>query len=181
MQQGQQAFLFCEWILHPPNNDAIHNTVQIIKHVMSSAMEAELRVLFINTKQATIMGWMLEEVGQMQPPTSIQTDNSAAYGITNKSFPRQPKQWIHISTGWATMNNRNNSDFLVTKILITSTTGPSFTQWHITNSFKPSSWWHHTALQGEWCIQGCTVTWPKQTGVSTIRADTRVCWNSQNS
>ena len=32
-----------------PNNAAVHNTIQILKHIMSSAMEAELGMLFINS------------------------------------------------------------------------------------------------------------------------------------
>ena len=36
----------------PPNNGVIHNNAQVIKHVMSSAMEAK-RALFISSKLAT--------------------------------------------------------------------------------------------------------------------------------
>ena len=36
----------------PPNNGAILNIAQIIKAVMSSAAEAELRALYINAREA---------------------------------------------------------------------------------------------------------------------------------
>jgi len=35
--------------LSPPNNGAIHNVAEIIKGVMSSAAEAELGAMYINT------------------------------------------------------------------------------------------------------------------------------------
>jgi hypothetical protein len=65
---------------------------KIIKAVMSSAAEAELGGLFINTKTAVPISTMLEELGHKQPPTPIQTDNSTACGVvTNKIQPKATK------------------------------------------------------------------------------------------
>jgi hypothetical protein len=75
----------------PPNNEAILNVTQIIKHMMSSAAEAELGALFINAKEAIyIRRSMLQEMGHDQPRTPIQTDNLTAEGVINNKI--QPKR-----------------------------------------------------------------------------------------
>ena len=50
---------------------------------MSSAAEAELGALFINTKEAVHMRRILQEMGHPQPCTPIQTDNSTAEEVIN--------------------------------------------------------------------------------------------------
>ena len=61
----------------------------MIKNVMSSAADAEIEALFINTRQAIPARQLLEEMGHKQPPTPIQTDNTTALGFVTKSL--QPK------------------------------------------------------------------------------------------
>ena len=76
----------------PPNNGAILNIAQIIKAAMSSAAEAELRGLFINAKEAVHFRNILIEMGNPQPPTPMQIDNSTSNGvIDNKIKPKQNK------------------------------------------------------------------------------------------
>jgi hypothetical protein len=60
----------------PTNNGAVLNMPQIIRAVMSSIAEAELRALFINDKTAVSMRRTLKELGHPQTQTPIQTDNS---------------------------------------------------------------------------------------------------------
>jgi hypothetical protein len=75
----------------PPNNGAILNIAQhIIKHVMASATEAELAALYINAREAVYIRIILEEMGQKQTPTPIQTDNAMAEAVTNGKV--QPKR-----------------------------------------------------------------------------------------
>ena len=74
----------------PPNNGAFHNIVQIIKSVMSSAAEAEIGALFLNSRQAIPARTLLEEMGHVQPPTPIMTDNTTALGFVSKNL--QPKR-----------------------------------------------------------------------------------------
>ena len=74
----------------PPNNGAILNIAKIIKAIMSSAAEAELRGLFRNAKEAVHLRNILTEMGHLQPPTPMQTDNSTANGVINNKI--QPKQ-----------------------------------------------------------------------------------------
>jgi hypothetical protein len=74
------------------NNGAILNILQIIRAVMSSAVEMELGALFINAKTAISMHHMLEEFGHPQPPTPMQTDNKTAHDLlTNKILPKALK------------------------------------------------------------------------------------------
>ena len=58
----------------------------VMKHVMSSAAEAEMGVAFHNTKEAVALRTTLAELGHPQPPTPIQVDNSTAAGITNRTI-----------------------------------------------------------------------------------------------
>jgi hypothetical protein len=76
----------------PINNGAVLNISQIIKAVMSLAMEAKLGMLLINTKTAVSMQWTLEELGHLQPQTPIQTNNLTAHALlTNKILPKALK------------------------------------------------------------------------------------------
>ena len=86
----------------PPNNGTAHNTVPVVKAVMTSAAEAELGTLFINAKQAATMQHTLIKMGHSQLLTPIQTDNSIAFGIvTCKIIPKAMKAmgmqfyWLH--------------------------------------------------------------------------------------
>ncbi|EJK62273.1 hypothetical protein THAOC_17120, partial [Thalassiosira oceanica] len=74
----------------PPNNGAILNIAHLIKHVMSSATEAELAALYIMAREAVFIRIILDELGHKQPATPIQTDNAAAEGVVNRKV--QPKR-----------------------------------------------------------------------------------------
>jgi hypothetical protein len=74
----------------PQNNGAILNIAHIIKHVMTSATEAELAALYIMAREAVYIRIILEEMGHKQPPTPLQTDNSMAEAVINGKI--QPKQ-----------------------------------------------------------------------------------------
>jgi hypothetical protein len=82
-------FFLSENDTDPRDNGAVHTVAKITKAVMSSAAEAELGGLFINAKTAVLIQTTLEELGHKQPPTPIQTDNSAACGVANNEI--QPK------------------------------------------------------------------------------------------
>ena len=74
----------------PPNNGAVLNIAHIIKHVMSSATEAEIAALYIVAREAVYIRIILEELGHKQPPAPLQTDNAMADGVINGKV--QPKQ-----------------------------------------------------------------------------------------
>jgi hypothetical protein len=67
----------------PINNGAVLNLVQIIKNVMSSAAEAELGTLYINTHEDVLQCHTLAETGHKQPLTPMQTNNSTALGVVD--------------------------------------------------------------------------------------------------
>ena len=65
------------------NNGALLTLTSIIKHVISSASEAELAALFYGCKQAVPLRTMLEEMGHQQTnPTPVTADNATAHGLT---------------------------------------------------------------------------------------------------
>lgn len=75
----------------PTNNGAVLTISQIIKAVMSSAAEAELGALFINSQEAIPQRQLLEEMGHPQPPTPIQIDNTTALGVVNNNVLKKLK------------------------------------------------------------------------------------------
>ncbi len=84
------------------NNGAIYNKASIIKLVMSSAAEAEIVGSHINARKGVEICNILKEMGHMQPPTPVQTDNSKADGIVNlRVQPKRTKamdmrfHWLH--------------------------------------------------------------------------------------
>ena len=79
---GGHFFLSSESTV-PTNNGAALNIAHIIKHVMSSATEAELAALYIVAREAVCIRIILEELGHKQPPTPLQTDNSMAEAVIN--------------------------------------------------------------------------------------------------
>ena len=59
---------------------------------MTSAAEAEIGEMFINTQEAIPQQMTLVEMGHPQPRTPMQTDNYAAYSVvTNNVQPRITK------------------------------------------------------------------------------------------
>ena len=76
----------------PTNNGAVLTIAQIIKVVMSSAAEAEIGALYINSREAIPQRHLLEEMGHPQPPTPIQINNTTALGVvTNTIQPKRTK------------------------------------------------------------------------------------------
>ena len=71
---GGHFFLSSESTV-PTDNGAILNIAHIIKHVMSSATEAELAALYMVARKAVYIRIVFEELGHKQPPTPLQTDN----------------------------------------------------------------------------------------------------------
>jgi hypothetical protein len=82
------------------HNGALLEKVEIIKHVMSSTAEAETGALFINGKEAIPLRQTLIELNHPQPPTPIQTDNSTATGIVNKTVKQQRSKAMDMRFYW---------------------------------------------------------------------------------
>jgi hypothetical protein len=49
-------------------NGAVSIVSNVLKHVMSSAAEAEIGAVFLNAKEGAVLRTTLEELGHKQPP-----------------------------------------------------------------------------------------------------------------
>ena len=76
------------------NNGAIMTLSKIIKHVMSSASDAETAAIFYNCKVALSLRVSLEEMGHEQQKTPVTTDNTTACGLIKKTMiPKRAKSY----------------------------------------------------------------------------------------
>ena len=102
---------------------------------MSSAAEAEVAGVFVNTKEGTTIQTTLEELGYPQPPTPVQVDNTTAVGIANDTVKqRSSKPSTCDFTGFGTGSNRANFIFTGRQANTTlPTILPNITQVHIIN------------------------------------------------
>jgi hypothetical protein len=57
------------------------NKLTVLKHVMSSAAEAEIRAVFINAKEGAVLRTTLESLGHPRPPTPLDKRQSQARAI----------------------------------------------------------------------------------------------------
>ena len=65
-----------------------------LKHVVTSAAEAETSALYHNAKTTIPIRRILIELGHPQPPTPIKVDNSTAAGfVNNKITQKKSKAW----------------------------------------------------------------------------------------
>ena len=71
---------------------------------MSSAAEAKIGALYINARKGVEERNILEEMGHLQPPTPVQTDNSTADGIINLRV--QPKHTKAMDMRFHWLRNR---------------------------------------------------------------------------
>jgi hypothetical protein len=70
-------------------NGAIFIVSKVLKHVMSSATEAETGAVFINAKEGAVLRTTLEELRHKQPPTPMETDNTTATGYSNGTIKQK--------------------------------------------------------------------------------------------
>jgi hypothetical protein len=62
---------------------------KVLKHVMSSAAEAEIGAVFVDAKEGAVLRTTLEELGHKQPPTPMKTDNTTATGYSNGTIKQK--------------------------------------------------------------------------------------------
>ena len=75
-------------------NGAIHIECRTLRHVVSSAAEAETNGVFQNAKIALPICHILNEIGHPQPPTTIYTDNSTTSGFCQNNIQlKKSKSW----------------------------------------------------------------------------------------
>ena len=80
--------------LHPLLNAPIHVEWKTLKHVASSAVEAETGGVYSNCTFAIPIRNMLKALGHPQGPTPIKTDNQTAASFNhNTSKSKRSKTW----------------------------------------------------------------------------------------
>ena len=83
-----------ERVPQPTINGAIIVECKTLKHVVSSAAEAETAGVFYNAQKAIPIRCVLEKLGHHQPPTPLKTDNSTALGfVHNNIHQKRSKSW----------------------------------------------------------------------------------------
>jgi hypothetical protein len=70
-----------------------------LKHVMSSATEAEIGAVFLNAKEGSVFK-TLEELGHKQPPTPVETDNTTATGYINGTIKQKRTKTMDMRFYW---------------------------------------------------------------------------------
>jgi hypothetical protein len=81
-------------------NGAILIVSKVLKHVMSSAAEAEIGAVFINAKEGAVLRTTLEELGHKQPPTPMETDNTTATGYSNGTIKQKCTKAMDMRFYW---------------------------------------------------------------------------------
>jgi hypothetical protein len=67
---------------------------------MSSAAEAKIGAVFINTKEGAVLRTTLEDLGHKQPPTPMETDNTTATGYSNGTITKKRKKAMDMRFYW---------------------------------------------------------------------------------
>jgi hypothetical protein len=77
-----------------PLNHALTVECKLLRHVVSSAAEAEVSAVFANAQTGIIMRRILEHLGHAQPPTPLKTDNTTAERFVSKNIhQKRSKTW----------------------------------------------------------------------------------------
>jgi hypothetical protein len=84
----------------PRFNGAVLTIATIIKFVMALAAEAELAALFIAAREMVPHRQTLIDMGWPQPRSPIQTDNSTAIGVTNKTIVPKRAKMMDMRLWW---------------------------------------------------------------------------------
>jgi hypothetical protein len=81
-------------------NGLIFVLAKIVKNVMASATEAETGGLYMNAQEAVPEKITAEELGHIQPPTQLETDNSTADGIMYKTVKQKQSKAMDMRFYW---------------------------------------------------------------------------------
>ena len=84
----------------PDLNGPILSECSILRHVMSSAAEAEIAALYVNAKNAEMLRQNLIEMVHPQPPTPLQTDNTTARDIVTNTVKQRKTRAMDMRFYW---------------------------------------------------------------------------------
>jgi hypothetical protein len=83
-------------------NGSILNVASVIKNVVASVAESEVGACFQNAQSDAPLRVTLAELGHMQPPTPLRTDNSTAFGILNETIKQKKPKAMDMRYHWLT-------------------------------------------------------------------------------
>ena len=81
-------------------NGPILVLAKIIKHVMSSAAEAEVGAMFLNAREAIPIRKCLENMDHPQPPTPMTVDNYTAIGVVDTTMKQRQSKVFGKNKDW---------------------------------------------------------------------------------
>jgi hypothetical protein len=81
-------------------NRAILIISTVLKHLTSSATEAETGAVLINAKEGGVLLTTLEELGHPQPPTPMETDNTTSTGYSNGTIKQKRTKAMDMRFYW---------------------------------------------------------------------------------
>ena len=126
----------------PANNGAVLNIAHIIKHVVTSATEAELAALYIMAQEAVYIRIVLTEkwaTSNLRHHCK-QTTPQRRQCATARYNLNEPKQWTWDSIGYETDNAKSNSEYIGDRASpIMQITGWNITQQPTTNTQEKNS------------------------------------------
>jgi hypothetical protein len=82
------------------HNGAILNPTHILKHVATSAADAEIGAAFVNCKEAIPIRITLTEMGYPQPATKVTLDNTTAVNFIQKNLKQRRTKTIDMRYYW---------------------------------------------------------------------------------
>jgi hypothetical protein len=83
-------------------NGSILNVASVIKNVVASTAESEVGACFHNAQSGAPLRVTLTELGHVQPPMPLCTDNSTAFGILNETIKQKRSKAMDMSYHWLT-------------------------------------------------------------------------------
>jgi hypothetical protein len=83
-------------------NGSILNVASVIKNVVASTAESEVGACFHNAQSGAPLRVTLTELGHIQPPTPLRTDNSTSFGILNETIKHKRSKVMDMRYHWLT-------------------------------------------------------------------------------
>jgi hypothetical protein len=87
---------------HDKLNGSILNFASVIKNGVASAAESEVGACFHNAQSGAPLRVTLTELGHIQPPMPLRTDNSTAFVILNETIKQKRSKAMDMRYHWLT-------------------------------------------------------------------------------
>jgi hypothetical protein len=88
----------------PPGHDTLNVSIinfdSLIKNTVASAAESEVGACFHNAQSGAPLRVTLTELGHIQPPTPLRSDNSTAFGILNETLKQKRSKSMDMRYHW---------------------------------------------------------------------------------